>query len=170
MHIPSIVVITPKHGFAFVWSGFRTRNLGRGGSLGAAAARASWFVVFLPATMIAVGELCCDEVVVNKISLQHFLYYSTSISISDLLYPRGSSPHLSAVASARNSLRISALTLATSVLATEQQHARRPLVEVAGSTLVTRHRQNDPQLLLLPCDQAARHSYPASTTAWRNGS
>lgn len=74
IHIPSIVVITPKHGFAFVWSGFRTRNLGRGGSLGAAAARASWFVVFLPATMIAVGELCCGEVVVNKISLQHFLY------------------------------------------------------------------------------------------------
>jgi hypothetical protein len=53
-HIPNTELITPRHGFALVWSGFRTRSLGRGGSLGAAAALARWLVVFFPATMFAV--------------------------------------------------------------------------------------------------------------------
>lgn len=55
LHIPNIVLMTPRQGFVLVWSGFRTRSLGRGGSLGADAALARWLVVFFPATMVAIS-------------------------------------------------------------------------------------------------------------------
>ena len=134
------MLITPKHGFAFVWSGFRTRSLGRGGSLGAAAARAR-FVVFFPATMVVVNGICCSVVVVNNLSLQQLLLYSTFISISGLLGPRGSSPHLS-TSTARSeeagSFSDSAGNPRRFVLATAQQHARRPLRQ--SPRLHTRHK------------------------------
>lgn len=87
--IPSIVLITPRHGFAVVWSGFRTRSLGRGGSLGAAAAFASWWVVFLPATILAVGWRgwwigWCDRRGWLCTALPLYSRYTTSISISAL--------------------------------------------------------------------------------------
>ena len=46
--------MTPMHGFASAWLGFRTRSFGSGGSLGDEAARARFCeAVFFPTTMIA---------------------------------------------------------------------------------------------------------------------